>query len=464
METAMHTFEKSHQAHSKLPRRKGRGVRFVAALTTLALLLSTAQLPLFGLRGVAQAAPSTPKRVALFVFPKNRNAAGDAQVLQAFMRSELLRLIGVTPVAASGEPPVPVRSLVLPSVEKGFQLLNDRNSAQAEGVFEKALKDISQYKGPLERRLLARVLKGLGSAQVMNGDITTGQENLDACLNLWPSQQLSDYGWTLDLRTAFNELVNKRTEMEPGSVEVDTEPAGAVVRVGGVLKGFSPVTVSDLAPGRHWIETSLDGYRWQGMFVDVPAGDSAIHSVELDPVPNQGVFAAAYKALEKGLPRGQVGQAMGELASAASADVVLALELSSTNSGYVLSGFLRERGEPQKISKTINADGDLPGALRAFLSGVLKVEAAADDSDLPLDGPPMASVMGDDDIVIDPRDPIFSTGDKKSESSVTSEWWFWTLVGGLAAGLVAGGVVLFGASEEGSGPAGNVVINVNRLP
>ncbi len=405
----------SFRALTKTLDRKGRVVRTVSALTIVTLMVSTAQWPLLGLSGSAHAAPSGPKRVALFVFPKNKNAAGDAQVLQGFMRSELLRLIGVTPVAASGEPPTPVRSLVLPSVEKGFQLLNDRNAAQAQGAFEKALKDMGQYKGPLDRRLLARVLKGLGSSQIMNGDVTAGQDNLDACLNLWPNQQLSDYGWTLDLRTAFNELVNKRSEAQAGSVEVDTEPAGAVVRVGGELKGFAPVTVKDLPAGRHWIETSLDGYRWQGMFVDVPAGDSAVHSVEFDAVPEQAAFATAYKALEKGLPRGQVGPAMDDIATAARADVVLVLEVTSNGSGYVLSGYLRDGGEPQKVpSKTISADGDLPQALRAFLGNVLKVEAAADDSDLPLDGPPQASVMGDGDIVIDPRDRSSRPGTRRA--------------------------------------------------
>lgn len=448
--------------------RPGRLTRAIAAITATALLTATGQLALLALPSLlgsdAHAAPSGPKRVALFVFPKGRNAAGDAQVLQAFMRTELTRLVGVTPVNASGEPPIPVRTLVLPAIERGFQLLNDRNATQAEPVFEKAVKDISQYKGPLDRRLLARALKGLGSAQVMNGDVSAGQETLDAGLNLWPDQQLSEYGWTLDLRTAFNELVNRRTGAESGSVEVDTEPAGATVRVGGTLKGFAPVTVSDLPPGRHWFETSLDGYRWAGMFVDVPAGESAIHSVELEAVPAQAAFAAAYKSLEKGLPKGQVGAAMAELASLTTADAVVALEVTSTSSGYALSGFVRDGGDPRKVSKTISQDGDMASALRAFLASVLKVEAAADDSDLPLDGPPQASVIGDGDLVIDPRDPIFRTGEKKSESSVTSEWWFWTIVGGVTAGLVAGGVVLFGAADEGSGPAGNVVINVNRLP
>src|SRR5690606_35153154 len=46
--------------------------------------------------GEARAAEAGPKqRIALFVLPKRRNAAGDAKVLQSLMREELGKLRGI---------------------------------------------------------------------------------------------------------------------------------------------------------------------------------------------------------------------------------------------------------------------------------------------------------------------------------------------------------------------------------
>lgn len=436
-----------------------RGVRrFVAGWTALAFTLLVAQPPAWA------AAPSSVMRVALFVLPKSKAAAGDAQVLQSFMRAELRKLVGVVSVAGQGEPPTPIKTLVLPSIETGFRLLNERNSSDAQDAFEKAYRDITQYKAAVDKRLLARALKGLGASQVMNG-MPEGSETLDASLNVWPNQQISDYGWTLDLRTTFNELVTRRSQLAPGSIEIDTDPPGAAVRIDGELKGFSPVTVADLTAGRHWVETALDGYRWSAMFVEVPAGDSAIHSVELEPAPGKGAFDGALRAIERGLGRGQVGGPMGDMQRAANADAVIALEVSTTNAGYVLSGFVRSGGGTVKrISTVVAQDGAIAESLRKFLAESLGVQTAADDSELPLDGPPQTAVFGEGDIIIDPDDPIFAEKKKSDEGSVTEEWWFWALVGGVTAGLVVGGIALFGAEEEGTGPTGNVVLSVNRLP
>lgn len=438
--------------------RRGTMARMVAAVTTVAFLALVTRAP------EVWAAPTPLKRVALFLLPKGKTPVGDAKVLQSFMRAELGRLVGVMAVSGQGEPPAQLKPLVLPSIETGFRSLNERKSQAAEEAFTKAYRDISQYKAAVEKRLLARVMKGLGVSQILNGAVTDGQETLDAGLNVWPNQQLGEYGWTLDLRTAFNELVNRRTQLAQGSIEIDTEPGGAAIRIDGELKGFSPVEVKDLTAGRHWVESSLDGYVWSAMFVDVPAGDAAIHSVELDPIKEKGELDTALKALEKALPKGQVGPVTADLARITGASSVIVMEVTATAGGYTLSGFVRDGGEPQKIQTNIVQDGTVAATLRGFLAKVLSVQTAADDSELPLDGPPQASVFGEGDIIIDPNDPIFAKKEKKDDDSVTSEWWFWALVGGVTAGLVVGGVALFGAGDQGSGPSGNVILNVNRLP
>ena len=68
------------------------------------------------------------------------------------------------------------------------------------------------------------------------------------------------------------------------------------------------------------------------------------------------------------------------------------------------------------------------------------------------------------DLIIDPNDPIFRTNNDDDDDAITGKWWFWAVVGGVTAGLVGGGYALLSASGEGSGPAGQIVLDVGRLP
>lgn len=429
---------------------------------TLAAFVGTMPLTAFGAEPLPPGPPPTLRKVALFVLPKTKAAAGDAKVLQSVMRTDLSRLVGVRPVSGSGEPPMALSQLVIPQVETGFRALDKNDGAGALEAFEKAYRDTTQYRGPVDRRLLARVLKGLGAARIIQGQGQDGDEVLDTCLNVWPNQQLSEYGWTADLRAAFNDLQGRKSGQQNGSLEIEVDPEGAAIRVDGELKGFAPVTVGDLPPGRHWVEAQLDGYRWSGMFVEVPAGESAIHALELETTAAQQVFDASMRALEKGAAKGQVAGPMADLQRTLGADAIIVLVVGTNGRSYSFDGWQRETGEPQRVQTTVADDDQFAGNVRTWLASLMKTQPMADDSELPLDQPPQVDINGD--LIIPPDIDIFPKVKKKKETSVTSEWWFWAVVGGVTAGLVGGGYALLSGTDSGSGPAGNITLQINRLP
>jgi len=80
----------------------------------------------------------------------------------------------------------------------------------------------------------------------------------------------------------------------PGQLQVRTEPAGARVTVDGVLRGSSPVTVSDLAPGPHIVALESDGGSTK-QTVTVEAGTTSSLVVQLTPqgVPLSGWIAVS---------------------------------------------------------------------------------------------------------------------------------------------------------------------------
>jgi hypothetical protein len=438
--------------------------RWTALATAVAFSAFSVSLTGLGLDPVEAAPPEAEKRVALFVFPKGRFAAAEALLLENLLRSQLQQLQRVRPAGPGGEPDRSLESLVAASLENGFRALNERKAAVALEHFERAHQYATAYEGPVAKRLMARITKGYGAARVMLGDVGPGQTLIESSLNLIPDQQISEYGWTLDLRSAFNEVAERRAGAETGTLDIDVVPEGAVVRVDGELKGFAPLQVPGLAPGRHWVEAGADGYKWQGMFVEVPAGDSAIHAVELLPAKNQTAINNARANLEKAVGKAAPGTALDEALAALNSTAVIALEVSSANNAYVFSGWLKDgNGAARKLQVQFARDGSFVGRAKTYLAEILGVQPNEDDSMLALDGPPQASVMAAGDLVIDPDDPIFKSDGGKSKDSVTDEWWFWVIVGGVTAGLVAGGVVLFSGAGDGSGPVGRVNVNVNAL-
>ncbi|MCA9518638.1 MAG: PEGA domain-containing protein [Myxococcales bacterium] len=415
--------------------------------------------------GVARAAEARPpRRVALFVMPEKRGGAGEAKVLQSLMREELRKLRGVVAVGANGDPGESASQAIGPSVEAGFRALNDRDGAKAEQAFKKAYDAISTYRGPLDKRLMARILKGYGVASAMTGRASNAEQMMSASLNVWPDQQASEYGWTLDTRSAFREVERTHAEAAPGSVELSSDPDGAEVRIDGDLKGFTPLTVEGLAPGLHWVEATIDGYYRGGQFVAVPAGDSSLAHVPLDPVPNQRTIDAAQSNVQRLIRGPQVASPLGDLKRLAGADVILVFEVDKVRGSYDLSGWMMGGGAtPTRVGGTYPEDGNLLSSLQTMIAKALATEAGSDDEMLALDGPPQASVMDGGEIYIDPNDPIFKEEKKKEGESITDKWWFWTIAGGAAVALVVGGVLLFSGGDEGSGPAGNVVLDLHKV-
>jgi|GEM_PF-1231371 len=451
--------------------RLGARRRFTraVALTTLFAFTAVADLAtlptgVVSVRG-AQAAEAGPKRrVALFVLPKRRGNEGEAKVLESLLRGELAKLDGVIAVGVNNDPAAPITRTAGPLVEQGFRALNDKKAGEAADAFKKAYDLITTYRGPFDRRLFARTLKGFGVASVLNGQIQEAERMIVASLNLWPDQQVGEYGWTLDSRTTFRDIERRRNEQAPGSIEVTTDPDGAEIHVDGVLRGFSPVEIGDLAAGEHWVEATLDGRSRAGTLIMVQPGEGSIAYLELDEIPDSRTFAAAMRNVERLMRSNQVASPLSNVQRIAVADAIIVLEVDKSAGVYTFEGWSRIGAggvERQKVS--LNEDAQLLENARNFMAGALGTDLAPEDDLIALDGPPQSSVMGGGDLFIDPNDPIFKQEQKKETESITEKWWFWTIAGGVAAALVVGGVVLFSGSDSGSGPTGNVIVNMHGL-
>ncbi len=75
-----------------------------------------------------------------------------------------------------------------------------------------------------------------------------------------------------------------------GSLYVETSPRGALVYVNGGRVGASPVSLSDLSPGRVEVLANLEGYKYGKESVWIQAGKETRVTLLLEPVPTTGTL------------------------------------------------------------------------------------------------------------------------------------------------------------------------------
>jgi hypothetical protein len=74
------------------------------------------------------------------------------------------------------------------------------------------------------------------------------------------------------------------TPTQQGRLEIGSDPVGSEVRIDGVLKGITPLTVNDVAPGQHRVTISSGG-NVINRVVNVVRGATATVVVSMNPAP-----------------------------------------------------------------------------------------------------------------------------------------------------------------------------------
>ena len=81
-----------------------------------------------------------------------------------------------------------------------------------------------------------------------------------------------------------------KTRAQNGSIFVTTTPSGAGVWLDNVYAGqTTPATLTDIAPGSHFIDVILAGYEWQGTGTGVTDGGQTTVDLKLRPFWHEAV-------------------------------------------------------------------------------------------------------------------------------------------------------------------------------
>jgi hypothetical protein len=71
---------------------------------------------------------------------------------------------------------------------------------------------------------------------------------------------------------------------KPGAIRVISDPKGATVILDGVEKGITPIKITDVAPGKHTVVISMEGYHSKQKVVKVESGETTRINVRLKPI------------------------------------------------------------------------------------------------------------------------------------------------------------------------------------
>jgi hypothetical protein len=77
--------------------------------------------------------------------------------------------------------------------------------------------------------------------------------------------------------------LNPNSASTTGTINISSVPAGAAVKLDGLAKGVSPVTLQELSPGIHIIQLTLAGYDEWKSAVDIPQGQTKNLTVTMVP-------------------------------------------------------------------------------------------------------------------------------------------------------------------------------------
>ena len=86
------------------------------------------------------------------------------------------------------------------------------------------------------------------------------------------------------LAGALLALTGSATAGEPAQVRVTTDPPGAVITCDGVVYSAAPVTLTDLAPGRHLVVAGKPGFVETRRSITLAAGQRMALDLKLEPV------------------------------------------------------------------------------------------------------------------------------------------------------------------------------------
>lgn len=309
--------------------------------------LSAAALAILGVAAAPAPALAQPREIrATAAFAVARDPSGqraatriDAALAQAITKDERLRPIQPARVM-SGDP----KTREEETLERARAALADGRRAYDALALDDAIarlgQSVSLYQetGPLLGDLseLQVALTYLGAALTLRGSADEGESTFVELLTLNPGAPLEGFPPTVE---RVYERASGRVDGAPtGSVEVYSTPPYAAVYVDGRFEGVTPLTVSDLVAGTHYVRIEKTGYTVHGAPLEVApsqriTSQTRLRDIKRGPELRDLTARAALEVQAEGM-----GGALRTLARELIADVLIFVSVTQSGADATLTG------------------------------------------------------------------------------------------------------------------------------
>ena len=363
--------------------------------------------------------------------------AADRLVLER-LEQLLAERTGGVPTAVEGkfsEPPDPTwQALELSArnnLQNAEQLFYALKPARSLEELNQALSSLrSAFPGIKDFSLLTRVHLMLGVTHFSIGEKALAAQHFRQVLLLEPKLVLDDTRFNPLLVETFEKLRQLMQTENRGVISIISQPAQAAVTIDGKYAGVTPITLSGMAAGEHYLQVSLDGNRtWFAVVKLSPGGEL-----------RQEVFLQARESMN--LVRHIKRLESSSLAGANPEDIKPLLRALEVD-WLVLAALRRIGGDTQLELAVAALPEGQPTLLGIFGVSQKEIENAVGIFASWLRGEPVTPRLAAKSPSRE-SSSSFPAGPSIPPAPVTpppttwyKSWWFWTALGVLAAGTAA---------------------------
>ncbi|MCK6550104.1 PEGA domain-containing protein [Myxococcota bacterium] len=303
-------------------------------------------IALFALSSPSVARATTPELQATGVFAVARDPTGQkaAAVADALLRnrvakSRALKLIEPARVL-SGDP----RTREEETLERARAAFTDGRRAYDSLNLDEAIArlgqavNLYQQTGPLlgDVEELKNALQYLGAALTLRGSADEGESTFVELLTIDPQVQLD--GFPPAVAKTFEGAAARIDKAATGSVEVFSTPPYAAVYVDGRFEGVTPLTLTDLVAGTHYLRIEKVGYTVHGAPLEVSPNQKITSQTRLrDMKRGVEVRDLGARSTEEVIANG-MGGSLRSLARLLTADTLIFVAVSQSGNDATFTG------------------------------------------------------------------------------------------------------------------------------
>jgi hypothetical protein len=315
---------------------------------------------------------------------------------------------------------------------------------QAITQLEGAVADFDAAAAALEDSTdLGQALLFLGASHAFNGQRRQALAVFRRLQTQMPHIQPDPNTFNPDVVTLYEQSAPGDVRNPQGTIDITSDPPGAIAYVDFIARGATPITVDRLVAGQHIVRVSRPGATPFVENVEVRRGRGAQSSAYLVDRPDlEGLQEALAQIASADV--GSIGRnsPIGTVAQMLALSKIGVIRVSPADGDQVTLELLLFDVESGR--RLVRGQGTVPTAIGQLEEGVQRLVSGAFEAALrPSQAP--------DEEHVDTPEPDQPRG--PSEPGIHEQWWFWTIIGGVLVAAAIGVGIGVAVGTQGPGLA-----------